>query len=96
MIAYRLTGSRCRCATCGQHFNSLSTFDRHRVGGWMGNGVDRRCLTVDEMSLRGWSRNLCGFWIERKRIDATRTTSDRAIPVGEGRERRATVLYEAS
>ncbi len=76
MIAQRLTGSRCRCSACGEYFNSVSTFDRHRHGGWQGRGADRRCLTPAELRARGWTLNAHGFWIERKnprgRIDQLR------------------------
>lgn len=76
MVALRLNGNRCRCTACGEHFNSVSTFDRHRVGGWQGRGADRRWLNPSEMRANGWSLNARGFWIERKRpperIDRTR------------------------
>src|SRR6516165_8365228 len=64
--AYRLTGSRCRCGACGELFNSVSVFDRHRVGPWTDKGVQRRCLSAEEMSARGWQTNVKGFWIERR------------------------------
>jgi len=68
MIAHRLTGSRCRCSGCGDYFNSVSVFDRHRVGGWQGRTTDRRCLNASEMRARGWVLNARGFWIERQRV----------------------------
>lgn len=71
MIAYRLTGSRCRCQACGALFNSVSVFDRHRVGPWRDHGVYRRCLNSDEMIRRGWCVSAVGFWIERRRLDRT-------------------------
>ena len=55
----RLTGNRCLCRGCGQAFNSLSGFERHRVGDY---GVDRRCLAPGDLSAKGWSRNAKGFW----------------------------------
>lgn len=58
----RLTGRRCACSGCGEIFNSTSVFDRHRIGT---AGVNRRCLTVEEMTARGFSRNARGFWRER-------------------------------
>ena len=56
----RLTGNRCECAACGEPFNGVSGFDRHRVGR---HGLDRRCLDVAEMVAHGFARNFAGFWI---------------------------------
>lgn len=56
----KLTNNRCQCAKCGEFFNRVSTFDKHRVGEF---GVDRRCLTVDEMRAKGWQKNAAGFWV---------------------------------
>ena len=81
MIAHRLTGSRCRCTTCSEVFNSVSVFDRHRVGSWQGRGALRGCLTIDEMVIRGWSVNARGFWIERQRIDTNSTSDDLIAPL---------------
>lgn len=61
----RLTGDRCRCSACGEHFNSSSTFARHRVGKYQPH--TRRCLTVAEMGAKGWLYNAAGFWITSKR-----------------------------
>lgn len=47
------------CSGCGEDFNGVSLFDQHRVGK---HGVDRRCLTTDEMLARGWRRNRSGRW----------------------------------
>ena len=58
----RLTGSRCLCRTCGDYFNSVSMFDKHRVGEYPA----RRCLTSEEMSARGYVRNEAGFWIRAR------------------------------
>lgn len=59
-----LTGRRCECAACGERFNSVSTFDRHRSGR-LDMCEPRRCANPAELSARGWSRNARGFWIER-------------------------------
>ena len=78
-----LTGNRCRCSSCGEHFNSVSVFDRHRVGDWKDRGLHRRCLTVAEMHSRGWALNSAGFWIRKAAQDArepwhrTRGSGDR-------------------
>jgi len=58
----KLSGDRCQCAACGEYFNSTAAFDRHRVGGYRVPG-DRRCLSTYEMSERGFSKNLKGFWV---------------------------------
>lgn len=59
-----LTGNKCQCTACGEFFNRVSTFDRHRVGVI---GVDRRCLTSDEMTAKGWRLNGRGFWLTEAR-----------------------------
>lgn len=41
-------------------FNSVTAFDKHRTGEY---GVDRRCMTVDEMTANGMSVNEAGYWI---------------------------------
>jgi hypothetical protein len=77
MSAPKLTGNRCRCAACGDLFNSTSAFDRHRAGTFAPRGTwphSRRCLTADELHAKGWSRNAAGFWIERAR-EATTASS---------------------
>jgi hypothetical protein len=58
-----LTGRKCRCPACGDHFNSLSAFDLHRVGEYRAGG--RRCLSEAEMIAKRYSRNAAGFWVER-------------------------------
>lgn len=84
MIAYRLTGIRCRCSCCGERFNSVSIFDRHRVGSYQECSALRRCLSIDEMVVRGWERNARGFWIERQRIDVPLRSSDQLRGAGIG------------
>lgn len=64
----RLTGNRCQCTACGEYFNGVQPFDKHRAGHyakpgeWQGN---RRCLTVAEMEAHGFIRNAAGFWCDR-------------------------------
>ena len=81
-MAYRLTGSRCQCAACGEVFNSVSVFDLHRVGSWHAYRSTRRCLTVIEMMARGWTKNTRRFWIQRKRRDLPRRIDDRGMGGG--------------
>ncbi|WP_160803633.1 hypothetical protein [Nitrosomonas sp. GH22] len=60
MTKLELTGDRNQCPTCNEYFNSTAAFDKHRTGKY---GVDRRCLTVQEMNNKGMSKNDAGFWI---------------------------------
>jgi hypothetical protein len=62
-----LTGSRCRCRECGDVFNSVTAFDRHRVGKYPNQ---RRCMSAAERRAEGMSRNDAGFWIVRRRTKA--------------------------
>lgn len=55
--------SRNQCQACKQYFNSNTAFDFHRIGE---HGVDRRCMTVDEMLGRGMEKNKAGYWIKEK------------------------------
>jgi len=60
-----LRGDRNLCRACNEYFNSTFAFDKHRTGK---HGVDRRCLTVDEMRAKGMSKNSADFWISQARI----------------------------
>jgi hypothetical protein len=59
----RLTGSRNQCQSCKQYFNSVTAFDKHRIGE---HGVNRRCRTPEEMTALGMLVNHAGFWITEK------------------------------
>jgi hypothetical protein len=48
------------CAACHQSFRSLGGFDKHRTGRYQPN--ERRCLTPDEMTARGWVQGDSGMW----------------------------------
>jgi len=50
----------CQCRACGKYFNSLAGFDKHRTGAY---GVDRRCMTTDEMTSSGMATNAGGYWV---------------------------------
>jgi hypothetical protein len=56
-----LRGNRCQCTACGEYFNRVSTFDKHRTGAY---DERRRCLSVPEMEGKGWKRNAAGFWTQ--------------------------------
>ena len=55
-----LGAARNQCGRCKEYFNSNSAFEMHRTGE---HGVDRRCMTVEEMRGRGMDVNDAGFWI---------------------------------
>ncbi|KAI3593899.1 hypothetical protein D9X30_1074 [Cupriavidus sp. U2] len=59
-----LTGDRNQCPTCGEYFNSMSAFDKHRIGEF---GTDRRCMTETEMNSAGMVKNAEDFWLTRAR-----------------------------
>lgn len=54
-----LRGDRNQCQGCKAYFNSTHAFDKHRTGE---HGIDRRCMTVDEMKARGMVLGADGFW----------------------------------
>jgi hypothetical protein len=56
----KLSGDRNQCQGCKEYFNSSFAFDKHRTGN---HGIDRRCLTVEEMTERRMCKNAAGFWI---------------------------------
>ncbi len=55
-----LRGDRNQCSGCKEYFNSTRAFDKHRTGH---HGVDRRCMTADEMTAEGMILRPDGFWI---------------------------------
>lgn len=55
----KLTGNRNQCAGCGEFFNSNGAFDKHRIGK---HGIDRRCMTPQEMVDAGFFKPDDGFW----------------------------------
>ncbi len=57
-----LVGDRNECPSCDELFNSITAFDRHRTGNF---GINRRCLTVDEMLAKGMAKNYAGFWVTK-------------------------------
>lgn len=60
-----VSGSRCECTACGERFNRVSVFDKHRTGSFAKPGEwsgDRGCLSASEMEAKGWKRNDAGYW----------------------------------
>lgn len=68
------------CAACGEYFNSLKPFERHRIGEF---GVDRRCATVAEMLAMGMLKNAGDWWITEKRAGKTVKESNPSLRVAE-------------
>jgi hypothetical protein len=62
----RLAGDRNQCPTCSEFFNSVSAFDKHRVGEHSPN--TRRCLAPAEMIDRGMAVNRAGFWVGARMV----------------------------
>ena len=58
----KLGSQRNQCQGCKQYFNSNAAFDKHRTGK---HGVNRRCMTSEEMKDKGMSINHAGFWITK-------------------------------
>jgi hypothetical protein len=69
------------CTTCGQDFNGVELFDRHRVGNHaytFAEGLERgledgrRCLDPSEMESLGWRLNARNRWVDPARNPAGR------------------------
>jgi hypothetical protein len=54
-------GHRRQRSACGEYFNHVHDFDRHRVRKHIVRR--RRCLSVGEMAAKNFSSNARGFWI---------------------------------
>ena len=67
---------KCRCSTCGEYFNSTGAFSRHLVG--KVGTPERYCLSSDQLTARGWTKNKTGHWITRAytRMRARNTDAD--------------------
>jgi hypothetical protein len=61
-----LKGNHNQCQGCKEYFNSNGAFEKHRTGKY---GVDRRCMTTEEMIAKGFSLNAAGYWIASKMPD---------------------------
>lgn len=48
------------CTGCHESFNSDTAFDKHRTGDY---DTGRRCMTADEMTAKGMSKNSKDWWI---------------------------------
>lgn len=61
------------CVSCGRDFGSVSSFDRHRIGPHDG---ERRCLTDQELALRGYRRTARGRLTLGQQLDHGRAFDD--------------------
>lgn len=59
-MSLNLTGDKNQCQGCKKYFKSVAAFDKHRHGDF---GVDRRCMTDDEMTAKKMAVNAAGFWV---------------------------------
>ena len=58
----RIPGRRTsQCTVCGELFAGETIGDAHRIPG------DRRCLTVEEMTAKGWRIDDRGVWHDASR-----------------------------
>ena len=64
----------CKCAACGEYFNSEKPFAMHRIG----ESDERRCRTAEEMTKRGMSVSSKGYWVTQSFESAQITASRRA------------------
>jgi hypothetical protein len=64
-----LRGDKNQCGVCNEYFNSSGAFEKHRTGK---HGVNRRCMSREEMLAAGMSVNDKGFWVGMKWPDRLR------------------------
>lgn len=55
----KLSGERNQCPSCSLYFKSNTAFSKHRTGK---HGVDRRCMTTEEMTVSGMPCDEKGWW----------------------------------
>jgi len=56
----KVSGDRNQCTGCNELFNSSAAFEKHRHGDF---GVDRRCMTEQEMRAKKMDKNAAGYWV---------------------------------
>lgn len=59
-IRRSLSGDNNQCTKCHKFFKSGAGFTKHRTGEF---GVDRRCMTTEEMLAIGMGLNARDFWV---------------------------------
>ena len=58
-LGVALRGDRNQCPGCSEFFNSTNAFEKHRAGD---HGIDRHCLSVAAMEIKGMHKGADGFW----------------------------------
>lgn len=81
------------CSGCGFNFGTMETFEAHRIGKF---GVDRRCMSINEMKLKGWeySEPQVLFFVEGNRQKRVTPTWTKPVDQQE-QQRRATLRSKA-
>lgn len=51
---------RCKCPSCGEFFNSIAAFDKHRAGTHV---EGKTCLDAEGMKAIGMDTNNDGYWV---------------------------------
>ena len=69
------------CRSCNQDFGSVRAFDAHRLGrhGYLYSKEQpdgRRCLTIEEMPVKGFVRNAAGRWSLSESLEAARVVRE--------------------
>lgn len=62
----KITGSRCKCGACGEYFNSVGAFDKHRRG----KPTERYCDTSKLV------KNNAGYWVTGLRDEAPQSQTN--------------------
>ena len=69
----KLRGQKNQCQGCKKYFNSNHAFEMHRTGR---HGIDRRCMTEEEMTAKGMSMNARSFWVSKSNDRFDKEISD--------------------
>jgi len=69
----KLRGQKNQCQGCKRYFNSNTAFEMHRTGR---HGVDRRCMTEEEMTAKGMLMNATSFWVSKSNDRFNKEISD--------------------
>ena len=62
-----------QCPTCGEVFESIYAFDKHRIGEF---GKNRRCRTIVEMIDKGMIKNRFDRWVSKASSFSYRDIND--------------------
>lgn len=73
MPELRETTNTSECTGCGEFFNSVYGFDKHRVfeKAKVEDWDTRTCLTPPQMRAKGWTKNARGLWITEAYVKIT-------------------------